>query len=137
MKSLQRPVTRTTIIAVLLWRIAAAGIHCLAQGGGPQGGDVLALAIDPGAPTTLYVGTGSGGVFKSTNSGSNWIAVNSGLTGMYVSDLSIDPSTPATLYAGASSGVFKSTNGAGSWTPVNSGLTSTDVRVLTMSRATH
>ena len=41
--------------------------------------DVLALAIDPATPATLYAGTG-GGVFKSTNGGGEWGAVNTGLT---------------------------------------------------------
>ena len=50
-------------------------------------------------PTTLYAGTW-GGVFKSTNGGGNWSAVNTGLTDTYVNALAIDPATPATLYAG-------------------------------------
>ena len=43
-----------------------------AQGGGPPGGDVRALAIDPSNPATLYAGTNGGGVFKSTNGGATW-----------------------------------------------------------------
>jgi len=42
------------------------------------------MAIDPSTPATLYAGTlaspfTNGGVFKSTNGGANWNAVNSGL----------------------------------------------------------
>ena len=69
-----------------------------------------ALAIDPSAPATLYAGTG-GGVFKSTNGGGSWTAINAGLITSSVHALAIDPSAPATLYAGTSGGVFKSTNG--------------------------
>jgi hypothetical protein len=72
------------------------------------------LAIDPSAPATLYAGTSGGGVFKSTDAGGNWIAINSGLTNTVVSALAIDPSNMATLYAGTEGGVFKSTNG-GIW----------------------
>ena len=39
---------------------------------GPEGGNIIALAIDPATPTTLYAGTGAGGVFKSTTGGSSW-----------------------------------------------------------------
>jgi photosystem II stability/assembly factor-like uncharacterized protein len=47
-------------------------------------------------------------VFKSTNGGTNWSAVNTGLTNTYVRALAIDPATPATLYAGTEGGgVFK------------------------------
>ncbi len=42
-------------------------------------------------PTTLYAGTYGGGVFKSTNGGANWSAVNTGLTNTYVHALAIDP----------------------------------------------
>ena len=57
------------------------------------------------------------GVFKSTNGGESWTAINTGLTGLDVNALAIDPSAPATLYAGAgSTGVFKSTDGGESWT---------------------
>ena len=58
-----------------------------------------ALAIDPATPATLYAGT-YGGVFKSTDGGGNWHAVNTGLTDTPVRALAIDPATPATLYAG-------------------------------------
>jgi photosystem II stability/assembly factor-like uncharacterized protein len=40
---------------------------------------VEALAADPSSPSTVYVGTGLAGVFKSTDGGSNWTAVNKGL----------------------------------------------------------
>ena len=41
-----------------------------------------------------------GGVFKSTNGGGSWTAINTGLTNPNVLALAIDPSAPATLYAG-------------------------------------
>jgi photosystem II stability/assembly factor-like uncharacterized protein len=89
---------------------------------GPWGGWVSCLAIDARTPTTLYAGTRGGGVFKSSNSGQNWKAINSGLTSTDIVALAIDPSAPATLYAGTSSGsgldggIFKTTNGGESWT---------------------
>ena len=64
--------------------------------------DVVALAIDPITPSTLYAGRGAirGGVFKSTDAGATWGAANAGLTNSYVLALAIDPITPSTLYAG-------------------------------------
>ena len=82
-------------------------------------------------PTILYAGTYDGGVFKSTNGGENWSAVNTGLTltDVDVDALAIDPTTPTTLYAGISygGGVFKSTNSGENWSAVNTGLAHTDV----------
>ncbi len=106
-----------------------------AQGGGPPGGHVQALAIDPSSPATLYAGTSGGGIFKSTNGGTSWISINSGLTSTDVEVLAIDPSNPATLYAGTDgSGLFKSANGGTTWARViiridNSGLPFSPKRV--------
>jgi len=47
---------------------------------GPFTGGVLAVAIDPSAPGTIYAGTHGAGVFKSTDGGASWTASNSGLT---------------------------------------------------------
>jgi len=47
-------------------------------------------------------------VFKSTDGGASWSAINSGLTNIRVRALAIDPANPTTLYAGTDgSSVFK------------------------------
>ncbi len=91
---------------------AGAGVW---TSGGPNGGTVNALAINPSTPSTVYAGTGNGGVFKSTDSGNTWAAANAGLTGPGVNALAINPSTPSTLYAAGSDAVFKSTDSGGTW----------------------
>jgi photosystem II stability/assembly factor-like uncharacterized protein len=99
--------------------------------------NVLALAINPANPATLYAGTDFGGVFKSTDSGGTWAAVNTGLTNLGVLALAINPSTPTTLYAGTGSGgVFKSTDSAGTWGAANTGLTNLNVLALAINPAT-
>ena len=103
---------------------------------GPEGGQISSLAIDPTNPSTLYAGTWGGGVFKSTNGGAAWSAVNTGLTGIYVYALAIDPATPGTLYAGTYGGVFKSTNGGAAWSAVNTGLTTPLVNALAIEPTT-
>ncbi len=88
-----------------------------------SGTHVLALAINPQTPDTLYAGT-SGGVFKSTDGGTSWTARNTGLNySGTVLALAINPQSPETLYAGTSGGVFKSTDGGMNWTAMNNGLT--------------
>jgi hypothetical protein len=56
--------------------------------------------IDPATPSTLHTATWGGGVFKSTDSGGSWSAVNTGLTTLNVWSLALDPTTPSTLYSG-------------------------------------
>ena len=68
----------------------------------------MCLAINPLTPSTLYAGTWGGGVFRSTDSGATWTAVNTGLTNQSVYALAINPLTPSTLYAGTwGGGVFR------------------------------
>jgi hypothetical protein len=70
----------------------------------PNLAGISALVIDPITPRTLYAGT-QGGVFKSTDAGSTWNALNTGLTTPNV--LAIDPLEPRRVYAGTyGGGVF-------------------------------
>lgn len=106
--------------------------------------EVLALAIDPKTPTTLYAGT-VGGVFKSTDGGATWSSRNTGLGSRFIHALAVDPQTPTTIYAsdvkavllafeiptadtatadlGPTGRVFRTTDGAASWTDRSSGIT--------------
>lgn len=103
---------------------------------GPTGEKIQALAIDPAQPATLYAGTYGGGVFKSTDSGGTWAAVNAGLTNLYVFALAINPASSATLYAGThGAGVFKSTDSGGTWAATNTGLTNLSVGALAIDPA--
>ena len=101
--------------------------------------NISTIALDPMTPTIIYAGTGGGGVFKSTNGGGNWSAVNSGLDNspdFEVWDLAIDPVTTTTIYAGTTGGVFKSMNGGENWSGVNNGLIDTDISCLVFDPAT-
>jgi hypothetical protein len=68
---------------------------------------VLALAIDPVNPATLYAGTAGSGVFQSTDAGASWTAMNAGLTSSSVYALAIDRSTPTRIYAATDAGVYE------------------------------
>jgi hypothetical protein len=77
------------------------------------------IAVDPANPTTAYAGTGSG-MFKTTNSGDTWTAINEGMLyhGFllpYVLSVAVDPLSPNTIYAGTTGFVFKSTDGGATW----------------------
>jgi hypothetical protein len=62
---------------------------------------VHALALSPGyaADQTLFAGT-EGGVFKSTDGGDSWLAMNAGLGNLYIFYLALTPTFPRTLFAG-------------------------------------
>src|SRR5256885_29467 len=124
--------------SILVWLAgphgADAGVNVWTTNG-PVATRILALAIDPESPTTIYAGAESGGVFKSTDGGGGW--ANTGLTGVDVRALVIDPLTPTTVYAGTSgAGVFKSSDGGTSWIAVNTGLPDGYVRALAIDPQT-
>ena len=74
------------------------GITFSRQGGPPMPNVfVYVLAIDPNATATLYAGT-SRGVYKSTDSGANWQAMNNGLSDVAIPAMIVDPIIPSTVY---------------------------------------
>jgi len=75
----------------------------MAANGGLTSLHVPALATDPVKAGTLYAGT-DGGVFRSTDGGESWTAVNNGLgpLSLQVQALALDPTGATTLYAGLS-----------------------------------
>jgi hypothetical protein len=84
---------------------------------------ISALALDPQAPTTLYAGTYYGGVFKSTDGGGSWSAVNTGLTNTDIQALAVARQTPTTLSVGTVADIVERMTGGASWSAMSSGLT--------------
>src|SRR2546430_15938806 len=90
---------------------AEAGVNVWTTNG-PEGGSISALAVDPQTPTTLYAGTTSAGVVKSTDGGTHWSAVNAGPGATTVRALAIDTPTPTAPYAATfGGGATNSTDG--------------------------
>lgn len=102
------------------WTMANAGIT----------NHTLALAVDPTTPAVVYAGTDGAGVFRSTDAGVHWTAVNTGLPYVRVSSLAVDPASKGTIYVGTDSGVFRSRDDCGSWTAANAGITDWGVNCL-------
>jgi len=110
--------------------------------------DVNLLAIDHVYPRVLYAGVSDypagccfRGLFKSTDSGANWLPINKGLgdliaAGMNVNALIVDSDNPEVLYLGTSGyGVFRSSNGGSTWEAFNDGLSFLDVRALAIGQS--
>lgn len=64
------------------------------------GGRILSIAIDPSNGNNLFIGSASGGIWKSVDGGANWQSVATGFPVLGVSSIIINPSNAAILYAG-------------------------------------
>jgi len=91
------------------------------------------LLIDPKAPNVLYagmwsLGSGGGGVYKSTDSGETW-AEMTGMAGQDVRALALAASDSRVLVAGTRDGVFRSVDAGESWQRI-SPLGHAEIRTL-------
>jgi photosystem II stability/assembly factor-like uncharacterized protein len=73
----------------------------------------IALRTDPIDPATVYVLTGDGLVYRSTNSGSDWQQITTPTNA--ISDLAIAPTKPRHLWLAAAGAVWHQDEGAASW----------------------
>ena len=83
---------------------------------------VLCMAIHPADNDIIYLGTDGGGVFKTTDGGTNWSQVGvpeKGMLNGIVWDIEIDSVNPAVIYAATDNGVFRSTGSGDEWERVD------------------
>lgn len=90
----------------------------------PGIGRINVIAREPGNPQTLYIGSPSGGLWKTTDEGANWIPLTDDQPVLGVSAVVIDPNNTDIVYIGTgdkdandnySIGILKSTDGGTTW----------------------
>ena len=95
------------------------------------GGRVRALVVSPTDPNTVYIGSVSGGVWKTTNGGLSWNSLDNNMSNLAVCSLVIDPKNQNIIYAGTGegllnsdamqgAGIFKSTDAGNTWVQLSS-----------------
>jgi hypothetical protein len=110
-----------------------SGLNCLysqwVQSSGPIGDDINCVAVNG---NVLLTGT-SGGVFRSSDKGATWLAVNTGASTIVANALSV---SGLYLFAATDAGVFRSMDNGSNWTAVNSGLPNVQINSLTANETT-
>jgi photosystem II stability/assembly factor-like uncharacterized protein len=92
-----------------------------------MGGRIDDVAVDESRPWVLYVGTASGGLWKSENMGTTWRPLFDGEETSSIGDVAVSPSDPDILWVGTGepnnrqsstfgAGVYKSEDGGASFT---------------------
>ncbi len=97
---------------------------------GPVAGRVSAIAVDPVHENVIYLGTASGGLWKTTNGGSYWTQLFDQVGTQSIGSVFIEPGNPNNVWVGTGEqgqsctsyfglGLFKSTDGGASFVPMN------------------
>ncbi len=123
-----------------------------ASGGGYAGlGRINCIAFHPTDANTFWVGSPSGGIWKTTNGGTNWTILNNNQTVLGVSDIAVDYTNTNILYIATgdrdggsmwslgggqgndnnSVGVLKSTDGGTSWNTTGLSFTASQIKKVT------
>jgi photosystem II stability/assembly factor-like uncharacterized protein len=107
-----------------------------------MGGRVAAIAAAESRPTTYWVGFGTGGVFKSENSGTTWKAVFEKQPVASIGAIAVWQKNPDVVWVGTGEansrnssswgrGVFRTADGGRTWKAMGLEATSTIPRIVT------
>jgi photosystem II stability/assembly factor-like uncharacterized protein len=91
-----------------------------------MGGRVVDIAVVASRPATLYVGTASGGLWKTVNNGTSWAPAFEREAAVSIGAVAVAPSNPQIVWVGTGEanarnsvswgdGVYKSTDGGKTW----------------------
>ena len=87
---------------------------------------VIAMAVDPSYPATVYAGTKGDAVYKSYDGGQRWASVRSGLDDATISSVVnqfvFDPYDSNHIFAATTMGIFETKTGGGSWVKKMEGM---------------
>src|SRR5262245_65997511 len=116
--------TSAALAALALTNVSSTDLRAFQRGGGPGAGPaapqtpgplsplrfryvgpatagrIASTAGIPGDPTTYYMGSASGGVWKSTDSGATWEPVFDEQQVQAIGALAVSPSDPRQVWAG-------------------------------------
>ena len=84
------------------------GPNPIPNGSFPWSGRVISIAVHPTNPNIVYVGAAQGGLYRSTDGGTNWTALMDNALSLAIGAIAISPSQPETIYIGTGEPNFSS-----------------------------
>jgi photosystem II stability/assembly factor-like uncharacterized protein len=104
----------------------AKGLHLRSIGPAVMGGRIADIAVNPLQTSTWYVAVGSGGLWKTTNSGTTWTPIFDAQASYSIGTVALDPNNPEVVWVGTGEnvsgrhvgwgdGVYKSKDGGTTW----------------------
>ncbi len=81
-------------------------------GPGNIGGRLRPIVIHPITPNIMYVGSASGGIWKTLDGGQSWFPLDDFLPSLSIGDMVLHPEDSDTLYAGTGEGFFETVEGS-------------------------
>lgn len=120
---------------------ALSNLNWRSIGPANMGGRVADVEGVPGDPNTVYVATGSGGIFKTTDGGISWTPIFDRQSTISVGDIALEPDNPDVIWVGTGEsnarnsvsfgdGVYKSTDGGKTWKHLGLKETNTISRII-------
>nr|AUN36054.1 putative glucosesorbosone dehydrogenase [uncultured bacterium] len=104
-------------------------------GPGNIGGRIRSILIHPTNPDVMWIGSVTGGIWKTINGGLSWVPLDDFMGNLSVTTMVMSPSNPNVIYAGTGegvylvnhvrdlirgAGVFKSIDGGTTWSQLSS-----------------
>ena len=122
----EKPVAPKVAPAATDYNEVFKGLKFREIGPAAMGGRIDDFAVVDSNPDIIYVGTASGGVFKTTNGGTSWDPVFDDQPNSTIGDVTIAPSDPSIVWVGTGeannrqssswgNGVYKSTDSGKTW----------------------
>jgi photosystem II stability/assembly factor-like uncharacterized protein len=96
------------------------------EGPGNIGGRINCIAVNPQNSNTIFTGCPTGGIYKTTDGGLNWLPVFDDQSHLSIATITIDPIDTNVMYAGTGdpnitfaafkgNGIYKSVDGGDTW----------------------
>ena len=103
-----------------------SGLELRGIGPALMSGRIADIAVDPTDQSVWYVGVGSGGVWKTSNSGTTWKSIFDGQGSYSIGCVTVDRNNPSTIWVGTGEnvggrhvgygdGIYRSLDGGASW----------------------